>query len=594
MKRPAWHPSFFFQSTERDSFEQYSRFRDCNHPGVIRSYIKMDTREGSASSDTALGEIQSVAFWEGDQQDLNVGHLDAELLTTTLRSPVHVVFDEANRTLGLAVNGRLSVDKKVNSEVCMPLLATLPAVYPEWLGDREFQEIHALRFNYVGGAMARGIGSTTLVVKLARMGAMGFFGAAGLSPGEVKAAIDELSAELDPEGLSWGSNLIHTPNEPGLEDAIVDLYLKHNVRRVSASAYMGLTKAVVRYAVTGLTTDETGLISRRNYLFAKISREEVASHFLSPAPDSLLKQLVAEEAITEQEASLAAKIPLCEDMIVESDSGGHTDNRPLNALFPAIMLLRDRLTRTHSYQTPIRLGAAGSLGTPVSVAAAFALGASFVLLGSVHQAAVESGISDDSRLMLSQAGLADIAMTASADMFELGVKVQVLRRGTLMAARGNQLYELYSRYDCIDDIPPETRSKIEKQIFRCSLDEIWESTQAFFETNDPQQLEKANSNPKHKMALIFRWYLGNSSKWPIGGQPDRQVDYQIWCGPAMGAFNSWVKGSFLEDPQNRTVQQIALNLLEGATIVTRANQLRSYGLALNGSAINIQPQELRL
>ena len=62
----------------------------------------------------------------------------------------------------------------------------------------------------------------------------------------------------------------------------------------------------------------------------------------------------------------------------------------------------------------------------------------------------------------------------------------------------------------------------------------------------------------------------------------------------MGALNSWVKGSFLEDAQNRTIQQIALNLLEGATIVTRANQLRSFGLALKGDAMNIQPQELRL
>jgi|TARA_B100002003_G_scaffold251005_1_gene292572 PfaD family protein len=566
----------------------------CNHPGVIHSHIKMDRISSSASSDAALGEVQSVAFWEGDESDVRIGDLDAKLLTTTLRSPVHVVFDEAKRSFGLAVKGQLCLGKKVNSAICLPLVATLPAVYPEWLGDRAFQETHSLRFNYVGGAMARGIGSTALVVQLAHMGALGFFGAAGLSLEEVETAIDELSAELDPKGLSWGSNLIHTPNEPDMEDAIVDLYLRRNVRRVSASAYMRLTKAVVRYAVTGLTTNETGVVSRRNYLFAKISREEVASHFLSPAPDNLLKQLVAEQAITEQEALLAARIPLSEDVIVESDSGGHTDNRPLNALFPAIMLLRDRLAQMHGYHAPIRLGAAGSLGTPVSVAAAFALGASFVLLGTVHQAAVESGISEDSRLLLAQAGLADVAMTASADMFELGVKVQVLKRGTLMAARGNQLYELYSRYNCIDDIPPETRSKIEKQIFRCSLDEIWESTQEFFGANDPEQLEKANRNPKHKMALIFRWYVGNSSRWPISGQLDRQADYQIWCGPAMGAFNSWVKGSFLEDPQNRTIQQIALNLLEGATIVTRANQLRSFGLALKGDAMNIQPQELRL
>ena len=55
------------------------------------------------------------------------------------------------------------------------------------------------------------------------------------------------------------------------------------------------------------------------------------------------------------------------------------------------------------------------------------------------------------------------------------------------------------------------------------------------------------------MALVFRWYLGLSSRWANAGEPSRQLDYQVWCGPAMGAFNEWAKGSFLEQPQNRTV-----------------------------------------
>ena len=53
------------------------------------------------------------------------------------------------------------------------------------------------------------------------------------------------------------------------------------------------------------------------------------------------------------------------------------------------------------------------------------------------------------------------------------------------------------------------------------------------------------------MALVFRWYLGQSSSWANAGEPSRTVDYQIWCGPAMAAFNEWVRGSFLEQPENR-------------------------------------------
>jgi trans-AT polyketide synthase, acyltransferase and oxidoreductase domains len=53
------------------------------------------------------------------------------------------------------------------------------------------------------------------------------------------------------------------------------------------------------------------------------------------------------------------------------------------------------------------------------------------------------------------------------------------------------------------------------------------------------------------MALVFRWYLGQSSRWANAGEPTRKLDYQVWRGPSMGAFNEWVKGSCLEPPPNR-------------------------------------------
>jgi hypothetical protein len=94
------------------------------------------------------------------------------------------------------------------------------------------------------------------------------------------------------------------------------------------------------------------------------------------------------------------------------------------------------------------------------------------------------------------------------------------------------------------------------------------------------------------MALVFRWYLFNGAQWARDGHAARRADYQIWCGPAMGAFNEWVRGSFLEPVQARTVRQIALNLLEGAATVTRAGQLRAAGVALPGSAFDFRPRPL--
>jgi len=467
-------------------------------------------------------------------------------------------------------------------------------MYPEWLGDRSFAEAHGVRFPYVAGAMANGIATAELVIEMARAGMLAFFGAAGLRAERVEANIDRIQQALGtgPAAPTWGSNLIHSPSEPELEDEVVDLYLRRGVTRVSASAYMQLTPMVVRYAVTGLTTDATGRIHRRNHVFAKISRTEVARRFMSPAPADMLRNLVAAGRITAEEARLAAQVPVAEDYTVEADSGGHTDNQTLMALFPTVLQLRDELMREHGFTRPIRIGAAGGIGTPSAVAAAFALGAAYVLTGSVNQSAVESGLSPIGREMLCAAQVPDVVMAPAADMFELGVEVQVLRRGTMFAVRGKKLYELYQRHDSIDAIPAPDLAKIEKQIFGMPAEQVWAETKAFWDRRAPAESERAERDPKHKMALMFRWYLGKASRWANAGDVGRKLDYQIWCGPAMGAFNRWVHGTFLEAPEARTVVQIARNLLEGATVVNRAQQLRSYGVPVPSAAFLYTPRPL--
>jgi hypothetical protein len=92
------------------------------------------------------------------------------------------------------------------------------------------------------------------------------------------------------------------------------------------------------------------------------------------------------------------------------------------------------------------------------------------------------------------------------------------------------------------------------------------------------------------MALVFRWYLGMSSRWAIQGATERRADYQIWCGPALGAFNRWVAGGFLADPSERSVVQIARNLLEGAAVATRAQTVRSHGVPVPAAAFAFTPR----
>jgi PfaD family protein len=220
------------------------------------------------------------------------------------------------------------------------------------------------------------------------------------------------------------------------------------------------------------------------------------------------------------------------------------------------------------------------------------MGAAYVLTGTINQTAVESGLSEPARRLLLGAGMADVAMAPSADMFELGVKVQVLRKGSLYAQRASRLFDLYRTFQSIGEIPAQTRQSIEREIFGRDIAEVEAEVEAYFSKENPDELRRAASDAHHKMALIFRWYLGMSSRWPITGDAGRQLDYQIWCGPAIGAFNTWVSGSFLADPRNRSVAQIGLNLLEGAAIASRAQQARLHGADVPAGLFNPRPRWL--
>jgi hypothetical protein len=46
----------------------------------------------------------------------------------------------------------------------------------------------------------------------------------------------------------------------------------------------------------------------------------------------------------------------------------------------------------------------------------------------------------------------------------------------------------------------------------------------------------------------------------------------------MGAFNDWVKGSYLEHYQNRKVADVALKILAGAAYLSRIQSLKMQGL----------------
>ncbi|HWL94750.1 MAG TPA: PfaD family polyunsaturated fatty acid/polyketide biosynthesis protein [Phycisphaerae bacterium] len=524
-----------------------------------------------------------AASTEGDRAESDVR------MASALRAVTRPVYAfDLDGGVGVANIGRcvLGADAAALSQ-SYPLRAYVPPLGPEMLGDASLRSEYGLKYAYLGGAMANGIGSCEVVEAMSQAGMLAFFGSAGLSIEHVDVAITRLQKTLGDS--PFGMNLIHSPGEPLLEAGVVDLYLRRDVRLVDASAYLDLTLPLVRYRVSGIHRGPGGGIVCPNKVIGKISRVEVAKKMFSPPPEAMLRQLVELGDITAAQAELARHIPVAQDLTVEADSGGHTDNRPAITLFPGIAALRDEMQKEHGYEMPLRLGLAGGIATPGSVAAAFAMGAAYVMTGSINQACIEAGTSQLVREMLAQAGQADVTMAPAADMFEMGVKVQVLKWGTMFPVRARKLYDLYREYASLEALPAPTRTMLERDYLRCTIEEAWQATKRHFELRDPAQIERAEKDPKHKMALVFRSYLGQSSNWANSGDASRKLDFQIWCGPAMGAFNEWTRGTFMEKPENRQVATAAMNLLVGACVLMRANALRVQGIPVSAASADFKP-----
>lgn len=521
--------------------------------------------------------------WQGDESQLAGSISDNRKALLDLNQTIWVVRTQDG--IKFAAEGQAV--QRTNDR--MPeVLAAANALPLADLGEESFRRAYGLDYACYGGAMANGISSEEMVIALGKAGMMGSYGAGGMSPQRVEEAIHKIQAALPDRPYAF--NLLSNPFEPAIEQRTAELYVHHGVRVVEASAYLIPSKSLVYYRASGLSTMPDGSVQIDNRVIAKLSRKEVARKFMAPAPEETLRKLVSEGLITEEQAQLARRVPLADDITVEADSGGHTDNRPLVSLIPSMLGLRDELQNQHQFPQAIRIGAAGGIATPEAALAAFQMGAAYIVTGSINQACVEAGASVHTRKLLAQVEMTDVAMAPAGDMFESGARVQVLKRGTMFSMRAQKLYEFYTRYDAWEQIPETERQKLESSTFQRSFDDIWADCVTFFSQRDPKVLERAEKNPRDRMALVFRWYLGLSSRWSAQGVAGREMDYQIWCGPSMGAFNDWTRGTYLEHMENRHVADAALQILTGTAYLARVRQLEAQGITLPAELRRYRPE----
>ncbi|WP_435853620.1 ACP S-malonyltransferase [Streptomyces sparsogenes] len=434
--------------------------------------------------------------------------------------------------------------------VAAEVAAAPGAVRAETLGAATFRERYGLRYACLAGAMYGGVSGAELLIRLAKSGGMGFFGSGGLALDEVGAGLDAVRAALGADG-AYGANLLHQYADPERESALVDLFLRAGVRTIEASGFLRITPALVKYRLSG------------GRVLAKVSSTDMAAAFLEPAPRRVVRQLLDEGRITAADAERFGHLPMADDLCVEVGAGWYDATGTLATLLPAVVRLRDARAARAGAGPRIHVGAAGGIGSPEAAAAAFVLGAEFLVTGSINQCTPEAATSEGVKDLLQEVEVHDVALAPAPEMFELGVRAQVVKRGVLLPAKAGKLHELWRRHDSFEDIDAPTRRRIEEKFLHGSFHEAAAESDA-----------GPGDDGKRRMATAFRSYLHRGFRLALRGDPERRVDYLVYCGPAMGAFNSWVAGTGLEPWRSRHVDTIAEHLMSETAALLRDRAAR--------------------
>ena len=374
---------------------------------------------------------------------------------------------------------------------------------------------------------------------------------------------------------------------------MADLYLRRGVTRVEASAFMALTPAVVRYAATGLSTDPAGT---------------------DPAEEPPLREDLARRGGEPLPGAAPGRDPASARGAGSADRRGGAARR--RAAARRGRHRRGRLRRAHRQPAADRAPA----GDPAPArprrrrARLSAGGPRRRGRRPGHALGGRRGVRARRRLRahrLGQPGLRRVRPPRERhgaarrggnrrrDHGAGGRHVRARRQGA-GAARGARCSPSARRSSTsstgptpsLESIPADEREKVETQLLRASFGEAWASTRAFWAARDPREVAKAEPT----RSTGWRSSSARTSASRAGGRSPASRD----AAPTSrsGAGRRWARSTrgpaaaSSRSPRQRTVVQIARNLLEGAAVVTRAQQLRASGLAVPAAAFDFRPRPL--
>lgn len=238
-----------------------------------------------------------------------------------------------------------------------------------------------------------------------------------------------------------------------------------------------------------------------------------------------------------------------------------TGSIPINSLLPQVIDKKNFLMKKYGYSKDIHIGAAGSIGDSVSALDAFLLGADFIMTGSVNQCTAEAEVSKWVKDKLQKVEIQDTEMIPTSHVYEIGMKVQVLKKGVFFVARALKLYEIYNRISKIEDIEPKVLAQIQDKYFGKSIDDIYNEIK-----NDLSDTERkrAENESKFKFGLIIYWYYNYCMDCAIKNENSQNLNCLIPVSSAMGRINQFLENTEYMNWENRHPDILGRLIMSGA------------------------------
>lgn len=432
------------------------------------------------------------------------------------------------------------------------------------LGSGAFRARYRLRLAYLAGS-SRGAGSVETALRLAGAGLMGVLGGSGLSPEQVAARLLETRRQL-PSGAPLALALLHSPENPELEMALALTATENEVDVLEVSGFLQPRLSLLMFRFAGCA--ERG---EPRLVLARVARPDVASELVAPPSSHLLEMGLREGLLSPEDARVAVHWPLVSELCADPEGGGLTGSSSWAVLLPCLKAEATRARQRHGFSGEIFVGACGGMGSPEALAAAFFLGADFVMTTGINSCTPQSPLCPEARDLLAKVGVGDTTYAPAWETFELGGRMEVVRRGTLFAARAHKLQDIYRRGESLEALSESDRKWLEKHLLRTSIAEAWSRVQNELASVLPQALAAAADSPRLRLSLLCKWYLWSSLR-AAHGSATPSSDFAIPCDSEMGALNEWLKGTPLQPWSERHVDVLAQRLMTAAARRLAPNQ----------------------